>query len=607
MHLGLIVLALALLRVVPSESWKPTDSTHPVQRILLLLTASIGVPYFVLSSTGPLIQAWFARSFPGRIPYRLYALSNVGSLLALLSYPFLFERVWDVPQQAGIWSWGFVAYAALCTYAAISIWILFRRERIAGAEAPVSPALIEGEAAGLELASPADLQNAKHVDGIEAISEISWWHQALWLALPAFASLTLLATTNHVTTDVAPVPFLWVVPLSLYLLTFIIAFDHARWYRPALVAGLTLLSVYFAAVAYFSGTTVDLFECGIPGKVIHVMSDQWARLRGVDVEQIPKALQFSLGYLQSVAVSFAAMFGICMLCHGELVRLRPHPRHLTAYFLMIAAGGALGGAAATLLAPVLFQTFYEFDLALMAGYFFAIVVLVRSVYRFSHRTDVRTGCLQWVTPAAGVLLLFLAGVGLWDLPHYFDESSSHRQLAVRNFFGTLSVLQQEADDVGKVAYALKHGGITHGMQFTDERRYKPTTYYSEESGVGRTIGYFRQHSSPGGLRVGAVGLGTGTLAAYIDKGDSICFYEINPAVIDIAESGRWFTYLEDCKDRGGKYQIKLGDARLTLERELKDKQPQHFQVLVLDAFSGDAIPVHLLTEEAFRIYLESFG
>ncbi len=200
--------------------------------------------------------------------------------------------------------------------------------------------------------------------------------------------------------------------------------------------------------------------------------------------------------------------------------------------------------------------------------------------------------------------LFLAGIGLCDLPRYLDETSTHRQLAVRNFFGTLSVLRQEADNVGGVAYTLKHGDITHGVQFTDERRYKPTTYYSEDSGVGRTIGYFRQHSSPGGLRVGAVGLGTGTLAAYIDKGDSICFYEINPAVIDIADSGRWFTYLEDCKDRGGEYQIKLGDARLTLERELKEKQPQHFQVLVLDAFSGDAIPVHLLTEEAFRVYLE---
>ncbi len=295
----------------------------------------------------------------------------MGSLLALLSYPFLFERIWDVSRQAGFWSWGFVAYAALCTYAAISVWMLLRHPTIDAANVSV-----EGEAAGLEL-SPAALEPS-------GASDDSCSRGVLWLVLPAFASLTLLATTNHVTTDVAPVPFLWVAPLSLYLLTFIIAFDHVRWYRPAWVAGLTLLLVYFASVAYFSGQTVDLFECGVPGWSIRVISSKWAWIRGMDVEQIPKSLQFSLGYLQSVALSFAAMFGICMLCHGELVRLRPHPRRLTAYFLMIAAGGALGGAAATLLAPLVFKTYYEFDLALMGGYLLAIVILVRSVYRFTH-------------------------------------------------------------------------------------------------------------------------------------------------------------------------------------------------------------------------------
>ncbi len=383
-HLGLIVLALALLRVVPSESWKPIDSTHPVQKILLLLTASIGVPYFVLSSTGPLIQAWFARSFPGRIPYRLYALSNVGSLLALLSYPFLFERVWDVPQQAGFWSWGFVAYAALCTYAAISVWMLFRRQQ--GGEASIAPALVEGEAAGLELASSADLQNMRtnSVGDIEGITHITWWHWLLWLALPAFASVMLLATTNHVSTDVAPVPFLWVVPLSLYLLTFIIAFDHVRWYRPAIFAVFTCLAVYLVAVVYSNGfSDIELINCGIPGQMLSAVLDGWGAWRGEHVA----APKFSLGFMHYVGLNFAAMFGICMLCHGELVRLRPDPRHLTAFYLMIAAGGALGGATVTLVAPHIFQTFFEFNLALMAGYLLAIGILVRSVYREGIAND----------------------------------------------------------------------------------------------------------------------------------------------------------------------------------------------------------------------------
>ena len=215
-HLGLIVAALLLLRVIPSESWKPTDNNHPVVQILLLLAASVGVPYFVLSSTGPLVQAWYARAFPGKIPYRLYALSNVGSLLALVSYPFLVERIWDLPRQASVWSWGFVAYAALCAYAAISVWMLLRCEREN-----------KSETAGDSAASQ---------DELAADASIRWWHIALWLLLPAFASVTLLATTNYVSTDVAPMPFLWVAPLSLYLLTFVIAFDHARWYRPVLFA-----------------------------------------------------------------------------------------------------------------------------------------------------------------------------------------------------------------------------------------------------------------------------------------------------------------------------------------------------------------------------------
>jgi hypothetical protein len=632
LHLAVILTALVAILVlgaVPGEGWKPTDSADPVGRILLLLTASVGLPYFVLSTTGPLIQAWFSRSFPGRTPYRLYALSNVGSLLALLSYPIVFERLFDVRDQATYWSWGFAAFALLCGAAAIWSW---SSESFIKPQPPVAPAnpsrdRKEADAAatveGLAVADAANVPSAE--------SPPSLCHRALWLLLPAAASTTLLATTNHVCTDVAVMPFLWVVPLALYLVTFIVAFDHPRWYQPAIVAIATLAAIYGTAIG-IGGT--DLYDCGVPGALINWLRDH---LAGTATESPTMHIDF-VPYL---VLSFGAMFGICLLCHGELVRLRPHPKYLTAFYLMISAGGALGGIFVTLIAPHIFQTFFEWELSTYVGYLLAIGLLLRELVRASLGSPSAMGFnLNKFVPLA-LPLAVVAVIGWIDLCGYLKYSAKGVQFRDRNFFGTLVV--QEFDKNNADHYTIfKHGVTTHGMQFlADDRSSQPTTYYSQFGGVGRAIGYLKslpqapqlsdddeqnkktvaefrrahpdptatrtaaaESPSPSGLKIGAVGLGVGTVAAYVGAGDSIRFYEINPAVIDIATGGKWFTFLEDCQKRGGHVDTKLGDARLTIERELHDEPATHYDLLVLDAFSGDAIPVHLLTEEAFKVYLQ---
>jgi cytochrome b561 len=300
------------------------------------------------------------------------------------------------------------------------------------------------------------------------------------------------------------------------------------------------------------------------------------------------------------------MLGICMMCHGELVRQRPNPRYLTEFYLLIAAGGALGGVAVSLVAPRVFTTYREWDLMLYFGSLLALGMLARAAWQsFARRTQARASQPSWRPALAYGLPLALVGVVvLYDLAGFLHHTSNGVQLRTRNFFGTLTVRERDIDDPASHDFVLQHGAITHGLQFADPSlRQHPTTYYTEGSGVGRAINHYR-HDGKKGLAIGAVGLGTGTLAAYVGEGDTITFYEINPSIIGIAESGKWFTYLTDCEKRGAIYDVRLGDARLTLDRELAaDAKTKPYDVLVLDAFSGDAIPAHLLTEEAFGIYL----
>ncbi|MEI9942380.1 MAG: fused MFS/spermidine synthase [Pseudomonadota bacterium] len=517
-HGALLVVSLSLLHVAPGDQYKPLDASHPTALILRLLSATVGLPYFALSATGPLLQAWFSEAYPQRSPYRLYALSNLGSLIALLSYPFVFEPAFDVVTQARLWSWIFCGFAALCG------WCAFK----------ALPALRRGA--------------ARAVPGLSAPLERSTWaERARWIGLPACASLALLATTNHVTSDVAVIPFLWVVPLSLYLISFIVAFDHARWYRRRL----------------FAGASVVL--CLAVGCI-----DPLTDLLGV--------LHYEVTFVDLLVLHFGALFSVCMLCHGELVRSRPNPTRLTEFYLSISAGGALGGVFVSLIAPAIFATFFEWTLALLASFALAVAVL--------HVSSARD---RRARRALGAGAFALAGVAA--IVHFQGDEDTPLEVR-RNFYGVVSVYDVDASDRALHHFSLAHGIVVHGRQFVaPEKRRQPVAYYAPGTGVGRALSYFQPRPD---LHVGAVGLGVGTIAAYVGAGQSIRFYEINEQVRALAE--KYFSYL---KDSAGQTEIVLGDARLSLERE----PAQGFHVFVLDAFSGDAVPAHLLTKEAFATYL----
>jgi hypothetical protein len=613
-HILVIIIALALLGVLPGENLKPTGEADPTRAILTILAITIGLPYFVLSATGPLLQAWFARSFPGRAPYRLYALSNIGSLLALLSFPFIFERHLDLVWQSRLWTAGFILFGFLCAYAAWRVWKL-EPNGVAGVEAQPSP----------QTESPTNEATAAQP------------HYFLWLLLPAFASIVLMATTNHISTDVAVVPLLWIIPLALYLLTFIIAFDRPAWYWPTLTAVLTLAFIYPTAALYKNNNvgTMYLYKSGMTGRIAKFVGEAITPKSQVTDESADEDEEdakpaespgphIKLGFTTALVVNFATMFGICMLCHGQLARLKPPTKYLTAYYLMISAGGALGGIAVSIIAPRVFHTIFEWQLAIFAAAVGAVAVILSALVARSvglHRDATEPTSHKTPTAAARVLLLLVLlpiSLLMLDLVEFLFSAHKNAVYQSRNFFGALTIRDENKDDPKTHERSLLNGTTLHGSQFMlPERRIQPTTYYATTSGVGLVLNYFHNNRPPGGVRVADVGLGAGTLAAYGQKGDTIVFYEINPTVLDISNTGTWFTYLTDARTRGAHCDIKLGDARLSFERAVERAQPDGagrpaytlkkgevpYHVVVLDAFSGDAVPTHLLTAEAMDIYL----
>jgi hypothetical protein len=554
-HLSLIAVAIALMlpSIAPSDGWKPLDSSHPTGRILLLLAATVGLPYFVLSTTGPLVQAWFATAWPGRSPYRLYALSNIGSLAALLTYPFLFEPAFGVDTQAGLWTCAFGLFAALCGLSAA--WIF--RSRDSSNPRTATDGLTESAAGGV-LTDPAAVGTT--------LTFPSPMRRILWVALPACASLILLATTNYVCQDVAVMPFLWVIPLSLYLLTFIISFDHPRWYRPLPMSIATLaLSVLSAGGAY---------------ALLY-----WAQARF-------DAPDLRISFVEALGLYFGTMFFSCLMYHGQLVRLRPDPKHLTEYYLLISAGGASGGIFVSLIAPQIFTTHLEWTIALAASILVAASVAIQQARARNTARSVRAP-LQYATYAAAALAI--VGGGFWLLRGAIP--SSDLIYAGRNFYGTVAVYECDRDDPHWHRRTFFSGSTAHGKQLMEpDKRRMPISYFAPHTGVGRTLTFFQNRP---GTRVGVVGMGVGVLASYARPGQYYRFYEINDQVDYIAH--QFFTYLSDCE---GKCDVVLADARLALEQELAAGDRQHFNVLALDAFNGDAPPVHLLTEEAFAIYLK---
>lgn len=509
LHVALLIASLVMLPIVPSASWKPVGTENPIFLILGLLAATIGLPYFLLSTTSPLLQAWFSRRFPGRNPYRLFALSNLASLIALLGYPFVLEPWTATREQAWGWSAGYVVFVVLAAAAAF-----------ASLRVPV---------AALVTASDAVIESDEPPPALA--------RQLLWCTLAATGSLLLLAVSNHIVQNVASVPLLWIAPLTIYLLTFILCFDSSGWYRRHLI-----MAAVSAALGVMAWSLAD-------SKVTHDMTIQ-------------------------LGVFGAGLFLACMFCHGELVRLKPGPRYLTRFYLMVSLGGAVGAAVVGILAPMTLPADFELP---------GVLVLCAALLLWQSRRDP----LGYPVLAIAAIITTVA-CAIWGIVEFYDSTI----VASRNFYGVLRV-QETGDEVNGQRRQLIHGSIMHGKQYLrSDLRREPTSYYSANSGIGRLIEGLHPSLAP--IKVGVIGLGAGTIAAYGSKGDVYRFYDINPGVISIAR--RDFTYLSDSD---AAIQIALGDARLSLERE----PPENFDVLAIDAFSSDAIPVHLITKEAMQVYL----
>jgi hypothetical protein len=517
-HLVLILLSLLTLPITPSLLEGGSQQTQ-ILEILAILLVSVGLPFILLSASAPLLQYWFSKIYPNRSPFKLYALSNTGSLLALLSYPFIVEPSIGLYDQTLFWS---VAYSLFFVFCFWCVWPLLKNPLVGqkGGDFPLSD-------------SP------------------SWSRRMLWMSLAACGSVLLLAITNQISLDVAVIPFLWVLPLSLYLVSFIISFERDRWYRRAIWFPFTLIG--FVALVYL------MLESG-SSRIIPLYGE--------------------------VAIYCLAMFGGCMICHGEIVRKRPASEYLTVFYLYIALGGALGGVFVNLIAPLIFDGYWELPLVVLA------IVTIIAFYVFTRPQSIH-GKIRYGFAVTATVFFF--GSSLWA---HVDDKLDSSIFNTRGFYGVLHLYEGTTKN-GDDFRSLFHGRILHGDQYlSGDLRYEPTSYYGKDSGVGIAI---HNHPSKGfdnkSLTVGVIGLGAGTIATYGEKSDQFYFYEINPQIVFIAN--HYFSYLEDSKASN---HIILGDGRLSLASDLKNNGSREFDILVVDAFSGDAIPTHLLTAEAFELY-----
>jgi hypothetical protein len=524
-HLSLLVLSLLLLPVGTPDSWTPTVGGLPALEILVLLALSVGVPFILISASGPLLQHWYSGVFRGKSPFRLYAVSNLGSLIALLSYPIVFEPTFTIATQATIWSFSYGVLVPVFLLCGIAFY------NSSGAVAADS--------------APAADQAVTLSDRI------------LWTALAACGSTLLLATTNQICQDVAVVPFLWILPLSLYLITFIICFDKDAWYRREIWITLLFISLALVMLLMFE----EFEDSSIP-------------------------MTYEIG------IYSLALFSCCMVCHGELARRRSAVPHLTTFYLYVALGGALGGVFANLVAPVLFTGFWELHIALAGTLLLAGVCLAldKQLIATKPRRVAFSGVWSLLVATVIVLLVMQVRAGREDSIY-----------VGRSFFGVMYVDEWEAQTESHKR-AMYHGRIQHGGQYMRPTLQRlATSYYGLTSGVGTALSMHPQRRVPEpaeqSLNIGIVGLGVGTLSTYGRVTDTIRYYEINPQVEQLARD--YFVYLRNGK---AATEVVLGDARVSLQRELLDSGSNEFDILIVDAFSGDSIPMHLLTAEAFELY-----
>ena len=507
--------------ITPGVEMKLPESVSPVIQVLAILSISVGLPYFLLSTTSTLLQRWFSLLPHKKSPYPLYALSNIGSLLAIITYPFLIEPFLPLQNQGQIWS---VIFITLCILLLLCGFQMLRSRT-------------EEKNVSAKLSTVKEKSNKKQL--------------LLWLFLPAVSSLMLLAGTHQLTQSIAPIPFLWLLPLGLYLLSFILCFSERPFYKRNFYAYCFLLTIPIVL----------------------------ARLLQPPV----------LGVLVELILFAIMLFGCFMVCHGELFASRPAPKELNTFYLVTAFGSVIGAVIVALIAPLFFVgLFWEFILGLFLTTLLAFWVLTSYKDSFIYRR------LQFGDTSQKEMSLFLACVVIVfyfiiSLASYLQQSRDSLGIW-RNFYGTLRVTQRDG------VTCLLNGKIIHGCQPTDEKmRMKPSTYYGEKS-VGVVLDNLRMKIS-GGLHIGVIGLGVGTVAAYGQEGDTIRFYELNPLDADIAKTN--FTYLSGTPAH---VETVLGDGRLSMEKELQRGQKQSYNALIVDAFNDDAIPVHLLTKEAFALY-----
>ena len=517
LHSAVLIASLAWLPIIPDAQWKPAAGSEPGMQILLLLTATIGLPYFLLSTTGPLVQAWFARSFPAGTVYRLFALSNFASLLALIAYPPLIEPLVTLQHQSVWWSGVYVTFVILCISSA---W--------ASARHPAAPRR--------HTAMPDDSPPPRVLDYL------------LWLSLAALGSLMLLAVTNHITQNVASVPFLWIGPLVLYLLSFILVFDvstsrgRSGWYSRKLFVVPLLALLLGMAYGLVERVTIT-------------------------------------GVWQAVGLYCGGMFVACMFCHGEMAALRPSPKYLTRFYLMMSLGGALGGLFVGLVAPNIFDSYLELPLALIA--------LAATMLLLSFGPSRPQALRQYAIPAAALAVTLGC---VWYASEYMRHLKSEARVITRNFYGTLAVKQDGEGTAENATRRLVHGMINHGSQIIDPaRRMEPASYFGPGSGIARALDFYSERPR----RVGVVGLGVGVFLGYGRKEDYFRIYELDPVVERLAREQFWFL-----NGTPAKTEVVIGDGRLNLERD----PPQQFDLLSVDAFSSDAIPMHLMTREALKAY-----
>ena len=533
-HSCLLIISLIIIPLIFDKPEK-TQTLPQSLGIIQSLVSTVGVPFIILSASAPLFQHWFGILNPKKSPYRLYALSNMGSLLGLLSYPFIIEPLFSLSTQLETWTAGYLLFFIL------SLWCQWK---------VINFSLTKNFY---------KLNNENHKRNVSQTSSINFTDRIIWVFLSSGGSIILLAVTNKMCQDIAALPFLWVVPLCLYLLTFILCFEKDKWYQR---------NIWFIFL---------MFSIGL---CAYVLNNEF------DENQIPIAFQ--------IFIYCAALFGCCMIFHGELVRRKPSTDKLTIFYIYIALGGALGGLFVNFIAPMVFSGFWELHISLVLVCTLALLIL------FKHnQSGYRVHFLRINFYAGKRYLSFIGTIGLFFLLYVLKNNITSMKrpsiFSTRSFLGVLHVFEYQKGTNNHFRI-LKHGRTGHGVQWVSEtNKNQPTAYYGNCSGAALTINQFPSKNSK--LKIGAIGMGIGTIAAYGQKNDSIRFYEINQDVNQIAKD--YFSYIKNSK---ANIEVAIGDARQTLENELLTPGPRQYDIMLVDAFNGDAIPTHLLTKEASDLY-----